>query len=215
LDKNLHWANHWDQISARIAQRPSPLIASDFDGTLTPIAPTPAQAVLTPETRTLLRQLAACDGVHLAIISGRALADVQLHVGVEGLFYVGNHGLELSGPGIVLHSPSASKARGELASAVAFFVEKTASLEGVFIEDKGASASVHWRLASEASRAILNDLVHTVADAHPRLRLASGKCVWELRPKGGWNKGDALSHLATRLRLTAEACRASRRCRGR
>jgi len=204
MNKTPHWTNHWERISAQIAQPPRLLIASDFDGTLTPIAPTPAQAVLAPQTRTLLRRLAACDGVSLAIISGRALADVQLHVGIDSLFYVGNHGLELCGPAIEIHSPHASKAHGQLIQAVASLVESTALLEGVFVEDKGASASVHWRLASKVSQEILCELVHSVAEAQPLLRLAAGKCVWELRPKAGWNKGDALGYLCTRLRLAPE-----------
>jgi trehalose 6-phosphate phosphatase len=204
MDKTLHWTNHWETIAAKIAQRPRLLLASDFDGTLTPIARTPAEAILPAETRTLLRRLQACGGVHLAIISGRALADVQRHVGIDGLFYVGNHGLELSGPGITLHNPHATKAHGDLERVVAFLVEETASLPGVFVEDKGATAAVHWRLASEQSQEALRELVQVAVNSYPRLRLAEGKCVWELRPREGWNKGHALSHLATRLQLTTE-----------
>ena len=129
---------------------------------------------------------------------------MQLHVGIDSLFYVGNHGLELCGPAIEIHSPHASKAHGQLIQAVASLVESTALLEGVFVEDKGASASVHWRLASKVSQEILCELVHSVAEAQPLLRLAAGKCVWELRPKAGWNKGDALGYLCTRLRLAPE-----------
>jgi trehalose-phosphatase len=204
MEKTTHWTNHWDEISAQFAQKPGLLLAFDFDGTLAPIAPTPAQAVLPQETRTLLRRLAVCPGVHLAIISGRALADARMHVGIDGLYYVGNDGLELSGPGIVLRNPFATKAQGDLAKAVAFLVEHTSGLDGVFVEDKGASASVHWRLASDECREKLQTLLETVERSHPQLRLAAGKCVWELRPKDGWNKGDALSHLITRLRLTPE-----------
>ncbi len=162
------------------------------------------EAVLPAETRALLRQFRACDGVHLAIISGRALADVQRHVGIDGLFYVGNHGLELSGPGITLHNPAASKAHGELEKAVAFLVEETASLEGVIVEDKGATAAVHWRLASEGNRETLRALVRSAVAAYPRLRIGEGKCVWEVRPKDGWNKGNALTHLTIRLGLAPE-----------
>ncbi len=130
--------------------------------------------------------------------------DVQMHVGIEGLYYVGNHGLELSGPGITLHNPAASKAHGELEKAIAFMVEHTASLEGVLVEDKGATAAVHWRLASGESRETLRNLMQMTVPNFPRLRIAEGKCVWEIRPKDGWNKGDALSHLTIRLGLAPE-----------
>jgi trehalose-phosphatase len=204
MDKTLHWTNHWETIAARIAQRPKLLLASDFDGTLTPIARTPVEAVLPAETRALLRRLQACDVVHLAIISGRALHDVQMHVGIDGLYYVGNHGLELTGPGITLHNPSASKAHGELEKAIGFMVEHTASLGGVLVEDKGATAAVHWRLASEQSRETLRNLVQMTVPTFPRLRIAEGKCVWEIRPREGWNKGDALTHLTIRLDVPPE-----------
>jgi trehalose 6-phosphate phosphatase len=201
MDKMHHWTNHWETIAAHIERRPTLLLATDFDGTLAPIARTPLEAVLPAETRTLLRRLAACDGVKLAVISGRALADTQMHVGIEGLYYAGNHGLELSGPGIELHNPQASKVHGELERVLALLVEKVAPLDGVFIEDKGVTAAIHWRMASEESRVILSKLVHDTVVAHPRLRLVAGKCVWEIRPKEGWNKGDALTHLTIRLGL--------------
>lgn len=200
----MHWTNHWESIAARIARQPKLLLATDFDGTLTPIARTPAEASLPPEARALLRRLHACPGVNLAVISGRAISDIQLHVGIDGIYYAGNHGLELSGPGIVLHNPQASKVRGDLERAISFLVENTATLSGVFIEDKGATAAVHWRLASEVSRNILNETVQAAVAPFSRLRLAEGKCVWEIRPKEGWNKGDAVTHLLTRLGLAQE-----------
>ncbi len=156
------------------------------------------------ETRTLLRRLAACSGVHLAIISGRALADIQVHVGISGIFYAGNHGLELCGPGIEFHDPRADQAHGELAGAVALIVEAASGLEGVFVEDKGVSAAVHWRLAPERSRTQLHELMRLVADVNPHLRLTAGKCVWELRPQHGWNKGNVLMHLIGHLGLDPE-----------
>lgn len=162
------------------------------------------EAVLPAETRTLLRRLDACSGVDLAIISGRALADVQMHVGVEGIYYAGNHGLEISGPGIEMHNPHASKTHGDLEKCVALLIEQTASLPGVLVEHKGATAAIHWRLASEESRVVLRSLLQTVVASHSRLRLVAGKCVWEIRPREGWTKGDALTHLTIRLGLASE-----------
>jgi trehalose-phosphatase len=203
METTPHWTNHWPAIAEHIAQRQRMLLASDFDGTLTAIARTPLEAVLPHETRTLLRRLASCSGMHVAIISGRSLTNVQMQVGIEGVFYVGNHGLELSGPGIELHNPFASKARGDLEKAIASLIEATSSLKGVFIEDKGATAAVHFRLASDETCLAVRDLVQATVASHPRLAFSAGKCVWEIRPRDGWNKGDALTHLTTRFGLTA------------
>lgn len=200
----MHWTSHWQKISERIASRPDFLLASDFDGTLAPIAATPAQAVLPAETRALLRLLIARPGTHVAFISGRSLADVRMHVNIEGAYYVGNHGLEFGGPGIAMQSSHASRAHGELKRIIAELVEKTAQLEGVFIEEKGVSASVHWRLATVENCERAHAIVSQVITQYPRLRLHVGKCVWELRPRDGWNKGDAITHLMARLRVPAE-----------
>lgn len=180
------------------------LLASDFDGTLTPIAPTADEVALSSETRELLRRLHACEGVRVAIISGRSLADVQQRVGVEGLFYAGNHGMELGAPGIAMEQFVPSETREELENALAFISKKTASLPGVRIEDKGASANIHWRLACESSQAIAREAVFEAAASNSRLQLGEGKSVWELRPKIGWNKGDALRHLIFCLGMTIE-----------
>ena len=40
MENSLHWTNHWEKISERIARRPNLLIGTDFDGTLAPIAAT-------------------------------------------------------------------------------------------------------------------------------------------------------------------------------
>src|SRR5690606_14870875 len=47
----------------------------DYDGTLTPIVPDPAQAVLSAETRSVIQRLAELCPV--AVISGRDLPDVR------------------------------------------------------------------------------------------------------------------------------------------
>lgn len=198
----MHWTNYWPEISAQMAKCRRILIATDFDGTLAPPADTPAQAVLPPETRTLLRRLAACPRVKLAIISGRALSDLQIRVGIPDLLYVGNQGLELSGPGMVMRSPYTSKAHLELDKAVRALVVRTAALSGVFVEYKGVSLAVHCRLASEGHREILREMMYSTVEEFPRLKLSGGKFVWELRPKDGWSKGEALVHLMTRLGLT-------------
>lgn len=62
-----------------------------------------------------------------------------------------------------------------------------------------------WRVIWAPKRPIIaTTQAHTTAAKHPRLRIGEGKCVWEVRPKDGWNKGDALSHLTIRLGLAPD-----------
>lgn len=67
----------------------------DYDGTLAPIAPHPDLAYLPVETRNVLQRLSNNPDVYIAIISGRNVENVKKMVGIEGITYAGNHGLEI------------------------------------------------------------------------------------------------------------------------
>lgn len=70
----------------------------DYDGTLAPIAPHPDLATLPKETKNVLQRLSNISDVYIAIISGRGVENVKNMVGIEGITYAGNHGLEILHP---------------------------------------------------------------------------------------------------------------------
>lgn len=70
----------------------------DYDGTLAPIAPHPDLATLSPEIKNVLFKLSNHSDVYVAIISGRNVDNVKKMVGIEGITYAGNHGLEILHP---------------------------------------------------------------------------------------------------------------------
>ena len=74
----------------------------DYDGTLSPIAKHPDLAVMPPETKMVLERLSNHPDVFIAIISGRSQANVKEMVGIDGITYAGNHGME------ILHSDGSS-----------------------------------------------------------------------------------------------------------
>ena len=81
-----------DRLRAVLALRPLGLF-SDIDGTLSAIAPTPDAAALLPGVADLLTQaLSTFDLV--AAVSGRTAVDARALVGLPGILYIGNHGLE-------------------------------------------------------------------------------------------------------------------------
>src|SRR5665647_2942988 len=70
------------------------LVALDFDGVLAPLVDDPATSRPLPEASRALDRLAAAS-VHLAVVSGRPLADVaRLSRPPSGTFVVGSHGAE-------------------------------------------------------------------------------------------------------------------------
>ena len=74
----------------------------DYDGTLSPIAQRPEMATIPPDTKAVLERLANHPDVFIAIVSGRSQLNVKEMVGIEGITYAGNHGME------ILHSDGSS-----------------------------------------------------------------------------------------------------------
>jgi trehalose-phosphatase len=74
------------------------MLLLDIDGTLSPIAPRPADAVLPPRTQRVLDELARSPGVQVVAISGRSAEDVRRLVALDDVWIIGNHGIEVMAP---------------------------------------------------------------------------------------------------------------------
>ena len=135
----------------------------DFDGTLAPIVPEPMLAVLPAATRQVLTELAAHATITIAIVSGRSLGDVKGRVGIPGLIYAGNHGLEIEGRGLAFEHPEAAVLKGAIREITERIAEHAASLDGIEIESKGLTSSIHYRRAARSAQihleAVLRDIV--------------------------------------------------------
>jgi trehalose 6-phosphate phosphatase len=161
----------------------------DFDGTLVELAESPG-AIRVPEgLRPLLERLSARLGGRLALVSGRAIGDLDNHLGRCGIAVSGSHGLELrfaDGTELPLAAPAGlASARRELAG----FASADPRL---LVEEKPASIALHYRRAPERAgeaQALAEDLAGRTG-----LALQPGKMVVELRPHGA-DKGDALRRL--------------------
>ena len=147
----------------------------DVDGTLAPIAPRPELARVPDETKAELARLVGSYRL-VACISGRTGSEAEGLVGVAGILYVGNHGLELD------------ERAAELAVQIAAFRDSVA----LSVEDKGFSLSYHYRGAEdeEAARAELERVAERARaqGLDPRW----GRKVLEIRPPLATNKGTAV-----------------------
>ncbi len=188
--------DHLSTIADRLSVTEGLLFCTDFDGTLAAIADDPDAPELGPENREALETLRDHDRVRVAVISGRELADLRPRVGIEGIDYAGNHGLEIHRQGNTTTHPIAEKRRRDLEEIVAD-IEEHLNDTDCFVEDKSVSATIHYRAAPERADEV-HELVESVVEqvAPGGFELSVGKDIVELTPAVAWDKGRALSLLA-------------------
>jgi trehalose 6-phosphate phosphatase len=160
------------------------LCAFDFDGTLAPIVERPELAAMRERTRELLRRVAAV--YPCVVISGRSREDLAAKlVGVDVAGMVGNHGAD----GVV----ETGEWRRVMEAGVA-------GMDGVWVEDKGASLAVHYR--QYAAKAEARKRIANVAAGLEGARVYGGKEVVNIVGEDAPHKGTALA--AERERLGCE-----------
>ena len=171
----------------------------DYDGTLVRIRRTPDVATLHPARRRLLERLAG--KAFVCVVSGRSLSDIRRTVGIPGLSYAGNHGLEISLHDRLWVHPRARAIGPSLEKTVRRIEVGLSGFAGAFVERKGVTASVHYRLMA---RRLVPDLKAAVGKAvgaaGGRIVLTEGKKVIELRPRFAWDKGSAVREILRRQR---------------
>ena len=187
------------ELARRLAGRRA-VVFLDYDGTLTPIVARPELAVLAPDAREALRRLARVATV--AVVSGRALADVRALVGLDDIVYAGNHGFEIRGPGgTALSYEVGREFLDDVARVRDVLAQRVGLIPGAWVEDKAHSLSVHYRQTPPEHVADVEAAVDgALADA-PRLRKHHGKKVFEIRPRIDWDKGRAVLWLLEALGL--------------
>lgn len=176
---------------------PSGLL-TDFDGTLSPIAADPSLARLVDGASGALASLVSRLAV-VAVITGRAPLDARALTGVPGLLIVGNHGTEWLEPGedAPLRAAEASMIQDRLASLLA----RLPDADGVLVERKGISATVHYRHAPEPDAA-LRQIVEALGSLEGSgVELRHGRMSVELRPVGLGDKGTAARAVVERFGL--------------
>jgi trehalose 6-phosphate phosphatase len=205
-------------LETLVAATPPLLVIVDFDGTLAVGSRNPAVARIEPLAQRALRRLGGIatdrpQRLHVAVLTGRVVADVAARVRVGGVEYLGDHGLE--------HGVLARGARAErllattdpsydvhrdaaeiLAAGVAAELGEPSWL---FVERKGPSVAFHVRQADDvpAARAAVIAAIATVKRreglvhglAHYR-----GRSVVDLRPEDAGGKREAVGRLIARHR---------------
>lgn len=174
------------QLGMQMAQ--APLLAFDFDGTLAPIVPLPDLARV---PTAVAQRLALLSARHpIAVITGRAIADVRGRLPFEPWRIVGSHGAESSS------RQQSEQAVVALNAARQHLSNHHAELDrhGVVLEDKGASIALHYRL-SPNREAALAYIAKLLSDLPPGLAVFGGKLVANIVPEWANDKAGALAQL--------------------
>jgi trehalose 6-phosphate phosphatase len=186
----------WERLEAACRAAERVVVLADYDGTLTPIVGHPNEAVLSEDMRDRLILLASVPTITVGVISGRELTDIESRVAIGGLYYAGNHGLEMDGPGFRYINPEAEAARPFLRDLAVRLAESLVGIAGIVIQDKDLSLSVHYRLVAPEREDEVAGIVRGLTDplvAAGTVRVFPGKKVWEVRPPVDWHKGRAVA----------------------
>jgi len=166
----------------------------DYDGTLTPIKPKPHQAKIDKSTKDLLKKLVKKTKRNVFIVSGRGLADVKKMLRIPGLYYIGNHGIEVKGPGINYIYPPAKTLKPILQKCHRV-IKKNVKAKGIALENKGYTLSLHYRGAQKNQKPGIKKAFWIAISGVLRtgkIKITSGKEVLEVRPNIKWDKGKIL-----------------------
>ena len=176
-----------------LARKPAGLI-TDVDGVLSPIAGRPDGALVHPRVPDLLRRVVGRLGL-VAAVSGRPIPQLLQMVPVDGMVYVGNHGLERWKEGRATVVPEAQPFLPSIAATMRHLRDRL-DFPGALVEDKGASGSIHYRL-SEDPAATRHAILQALAECPSArgLQIAEGRMVVNVLPPIEVNKGTAVEML--------------------
>ena len=193
-----HLFDVWPVVWDRISRASHLLLLTDYDGTLTPIVPHPKLAHLSGVMRALLQEISRHTRITAGVISGRSLDDLKALVEVTGILYAGNHGLELETSSLRFVHPLAKDLKPLIVELQRKLEKDLASFQGVLVENKGFTLSVHYRrvatLEARNVRQIVVDTCHQ-PQFQDWICLRRGKKIYDLLPSITWDKGQVVSFL--------------------
>jgi trehalose 6-phosphate phosphatase len=191
--------DHLDFMQRFLALSPLGLI-TDIDGTISQTAPTPVEAQVSPVCLHYLDLLSKCLKL-VAVISGRAVSQVRDMIDLEDIVYVGNHGLERWAEGKAQLYSEVSQYPAMI-EATLQELKPLLPIEGIFFENKGATASIHYRRCQDHDGT--REQILTAIAGSPStkgLQIKEARRAVELVPPVRVNKGSAIQDLIREYKL--------------
>jgi len=186
----------WNNISRQLHTASEIDLFLDYDGTITPIRSTPAEAVLEPETVHVLQQLIQLPHLKVTMVTGRSMADIQKLVLFKNIGFVANHGFHVLQDGKEWRHPEAERFIKKLRKLYTILQGAFQPFPKSFLEDKQFTLSIHYRNVSVQEQTAFKAIARkTIYEFDSRLVLTEGKEVLEVRPPVDWGKGRAVMEI--------------------
>ena len=164
------------------------LVASDFDGTLSPLVSDPLAAAPQAGAMEAITEVADLAGVDAVVVSGRSVEMLlELTGGPSGVRLIGTHGAQQEG------EPLPDNIQADVVSMTRALSAVADEFEGTVIEPKPVGAALHYRNAQD--RAGAAEAAIRVGERF-ETRVLKGKEVVEL-VVGEGNKGTAIERVRT------------------
>lgn len=162
----------------------------DVDGTLLEHADHPQAVHVDAELLALLQDLLQVGGGAVALISGRAVADLDRLFAPLQFPAAGQHGTERRAADGSMHRHRPASHR--LEAAAQSLARLSAAHSGLVVENKGMSLALHYRRAPALEKLVQREMSAAAAALGDAFELQAGKFVFEIKP-GGKDKGSAIA----------------------
>ncbi len=183
------------------------LLFLDYDGTLTPIRKIPAKAKISQEIKKILFKLSKAPKIALSIISGRSINDIKKLVGLKNIVYSGDHGFQIEGNKLKYKIIISTEYKNILKQIKQDLKEKLNLVKGIIIENKDYGVSVHYRLVNKKDRSLVKNIFQLITKKYlfrKKIKIKSGKMVFEILPPIDWDKGKAVLYIFKRYQSVLE-----------
>jgi trehalose 6-phosphate phosphatase len=123
-------------------------------------------------------------------------------VGLNAIL-AGNHGLEILEGNTSWRHPTAAALQPVLHEICGELVARVGEIPGALVEDKGLTASLHYRNVASADVPLMSEILNSLVAPHDGLFFVrKGQNVFEIVPGTRWDKGSAVLRILESLRKT-------------
>jgi trehalose 6-phosphate phosphatase len=187
-------------VGEQIARAQAVLFCMEFDGALAPPMDDDALISLSPQMQRVLWSLAGQEKCKLAFFSYRSRFELQMRVGLPDVWYVGCHGLEISGPGHVSVHPAAAVYSRQLQPVASRIEELLRPIPELSCEDRGLTLRVSFAgLPHSTIDPVIVQVRELARRLAPTCRLTVEESFLELRPSVSWNRASAIKLIQQQL----------------